>query len=171
MASIDRRDTDADRRADFEQWVRAEDVHLYRAALAILTRPDLAADAVQDTFERAWRSWGTLRAGESRRAWLTRICIHRSIDLRRAARLRQATDRWLRPAADDGLPPAWTLDFTRAYRRLSSRQRAVIALHYLLGYTLDESAALLGVRPGSARSHLARALTTLREELCDADGS
>ena len=169
MAHPELRDDAAGRQADFEAWVRAEDTRLYRAALAILADRELAADAVQDTFERAWRAWGTLRDGQSRRAWLTGICVHRAIDLRRTVLRQRLLDRWLRPAADPGLPAAWTLDFTRAYRRLSPRQRAVITLHYLLGYTLDESAALLGVRPGSARSHLARALTTLRKELTDAN--
>ena len=57
------------------------------------------------------------------------------------------------------------VDLERALRRLSVRQRAVIGLHYVYGYSLDEAAAALGCRPGTARSHLNRALSTLREHM------
>jgi RNA polymerase sigma-70 factor (ECF subfamily) len=58
--------------------------------------------------------------------------------------------------------PATNLDLARAYVQLSKQQRAAVALHYFYGYTLDECAELLGNRPGTVRSHLARALVTLR---------
>ena len=51
---------------------------------------------------------------------------------------------------------------------LSRRQRAVVVLHYSYGYTLDECSRFMGCRPGTARQHLARALTHLRETLNDA---
>ena len=40
-----------------------------------------------------------------------------------------------------------------------------MTLHYEYGYTLDECASLIGCQPGTARSHLARALASLRKEL------
>jgi RNA polymerase sigma factor (sigma-70 family) len=52
-----------------------------------------------------------------------------------------------------------------AFAVLSRQQRAVIALHYYHGYTLDECAGLMGCGPGSARQHLARALRRLRETI------
>lgn len=66
-------------------------------------------------------------------------------------------ERWqdVRPIAD--------LDLARAYAQLSKQQRAAVALHYFYGYTLDECAELLGNRPGTVRSHIARALATLRQ--------
>ena len=58
--------------------------------------------------------------------------------------------------------PTTDLDLARAYAQLSKQQRAAVALHYFYGYTLDECAELLGNRPGTVRSHIARALVTLR---------
>jgi RNA polymerase sigma-70 factor (ECF subfamily) len=55
-----------------------------------------------------------------------------------------------------------------AFAALSRQQRAVVVLHYLYGYTLDECSQYMGCRPGSARQHLARALSRLRETLNDA---
>jgi DNA-directed RNA polymerase specialized sigma24 family protein len=61
---------------------------------------------------------------------------------------------------------AWrALDIDRACRRLTAQQRTVITLHYHHGHGLDECADLMGCRPGTVRSHLARALTTLRREM------
>ena len=59
------------------------------------------------------------------------------------------------------------VEWDRAFGTLSSRQRTVIVLHYLYGYTLDESAQLMRCRPGTARQHLARALSRLRLEMVD----
>ncbi|MDQ6846828.1 MAG: hypothetical protein M3019_04495 [Candidatus Dormibacteraeota bacterium] len=54
-----------------------------------------------------------------------------------------------------------------AFRRLSTPQRAVFALHVQYGYTLDECARVMGCRPGTARSHLGRAVAKLRKEFAD----
>lgn len=62
---------------------------------------------------------------------------------------------------------AETVDMDRVYRRLSLKQRAAIALRYGYGYTDDKSAALMGCRPGTVRTHVARGLATLRKELGD----
>jgi DNA-directed RNA polymerase specialized sigma24 family protein len=48
---------------------------------------------------------------------------------------------------------------------LTAKQRAVFTLHVRHGYTVAESAALMGCRPGTARSHLGRAVATLRKEM------
>jgi DNA-directed RNA polymerase specialized sigma24 family protein len=58
-------------------------------------------------------------------------------------------------------------DLGKAFRRLTAHQRAVLTLHYQYGYSLDETAELMGSRPGTVRSHLARGLARLREELKD----
>jgi len=60
------------------------------------------------------------------------------------------------------------LDFDRAFAQLSAKQRAVFALHVHHGYTLNECAHLLGCRPGTARSHLGRAVASLRKEMSNA---
>jgi RNA polymerase sigma factor (sigma-70 family) len=56
----------------------------------------------------------------------------------------------------------------RGFRRLPPEQRAVIVLHHYLGLTLDETAHVLGVPRGTARSRLHRATGALRAAL-DAD--
>lgn len=136
---------------------------LLAIAYSVLRDRNLASDAVQDTMERAVRAWTTLRSPGSSGAWLAKICLRQSLRLRR----REAIRSWLRLPRDSVTAELVTadIDLERAIGKLPARQRAVLALHYVDGFTLDESAEVMGVRPGTARSHLARALNKLREEL------
>ena len=146
----------------YEAVVRAESGRLFAVAYSILRDPQEAEDAVQETMELAWRSWNALRDPSKRSAWLRQICVHRALRARR----RLLPRLWL--AESDfyrGSPEEPDLDLDRCYRRLSRQQRAVVTLHYEYGYSIDECAALIGCQPGTARSHLARALATLRKEL------
>ena len=147
----------------FEARFRRDARALLGLALAILRDVQEAEDAVQDTMELAWRSWLSIRDEERRTAWLRQICVRRSLRVRRnlMRRLFLSDMPALQTEPLDALDPA--LD--RACRDLTRQQRAVVTLHYHYGYSLDECAALMGCRPGTARSHLARALSTLRQEL------
>jgi RNA polymerase sigma factor (sigma-70 family) len=63
----------------------------------------------------------------------------------------------------------WDPSLGRALTLLTPRQRAVVALHYGHGYSLDEVGTLIGCSGGTVRSHLNRALEHLRRELSDED--
>src|SRR5919197_872536 len=52
-----------------------------------------------------------------------------------------------------------------ALGRMSERDRSVIACRYLLELSEAETASTLGVRPGTVKSRLSRALERLREEV------
>ena len=146
----------------FEQAVRTQSQALFSLARAILGDRQEAEDAVQDAMELAWRSWHTLRDPQRLNAWLKQICVRRCLRIKRrlfGVLPLSEQDRDPRPT------PTTDPDLDRAFRRLSRHQRAVIRLHYHDGYSLDECAGLMGCRPGTARSHLARALASLRQEL------
>jgi RNA polymerase sigma-70 factor (ECF subfamily) len=162
---------------DFDAVAMAQARRLYGLAFSILSDAGESEDAVQETLVLAWRSWDALRDEGARSAWLTRICVNHC--LRRRGLLSRLP--WPSAAREEVHPVdrkqhQWPLADGDARRarlgealdRLSARQRAVLSLHYHYGYSLDESAALIGCRPGTARSHLARGLATLREVLDDA---
>jgi RNA polymerase sigma factor (sigma-70 family) len=150
---------------------------LYGLAFSILGDAGEAEDAVQDSLVLAWKAWDRLRDESARSAWITRICVNHCV------RRRGLLSRLPWPSGGHGevVPDApqvtrWTAEISaaadprrtrlsEALDRLSVRQRAVLTLHYHHGYSLDECAGLIGCRPGTARSHLARGLATLREEL------
>lgn len=149
--------------SDFEAAVRSESGRLFGVAYSILRDPQEAEDAVQETMQLAWQSWAALREPAKRSAWLRQICVRRALRMRR----RLLPRLWLAdlPPITQDLSIDPDADLDRGYRRLTRPQRAVLALHYQYGYSLDECAALMGCRPGTVRSHLARALEKLRKEL------
>ena len=155
-------------RTDFEASVESDSRRLFSVALAILRNPAEAEDAVQESLLKAWRNWATLRDQDRRSAWLTRICVNHCISSKRRSWLSILTDSHSDTTADPRAQTAFDPadpDLDRAMARLSVKQRAVVVLHYHYGFTFDEVASLLGSRPGTVRSHLNRALTTLRHEL------
>ena len=160
-----------DRRVAFEAAVRLESSRLFRLAISILHDAGEAEDAVQESMMRAWKAWDSLHDPERRNAWLTQICVNQCLSQKR-----RRGGRWLLFAdhsakVSDAQTVAYAdtgdLDLDRAYQHLSLHQRAVLTLHYQYGYKLDECARLMRCRPGTVRSHLARALSTLRQEMAD----
>ena len=156
--------------ADFERLVQAEARRLYRLALAIVDEPHEAEDAVQDTMVIAWRRWSSLEGLANQSAWLTRVCVRECLRRRRSFRRRQPWFWGREPLeseafiADLGVR---LMDVHRAYQHLSPRQRAMVTLHHHDGYTVEQCAVFLGCNPGTARSHLGRAMAKLRRELAD----
>jgi RNA polymerase sigma-70 factor (ECF subfamily) len=162
--------------AGFERFV----VEHYRRliALAALVDGDTASaeDVVQTSLERAWRSRGSLRGTESLKPWLDRIVV------REAARERRIRLRWLprlvRPlAVTEIAAPIRDLEDQRAARfperaairavlaQLGPGHRAVVVLHLHAGYSVDETAEILGVPRETVRSRLRAARERLRVAL------
>lgn len=147
---------------------------IFRLAAAIVGEAS-AADVTQETFVAAWQQLPHLRHPEAFRAWLRRICVNRARNWLRAERRSPALGALT--AAEERV--AGPLDFMGpiearavlepAFERLTTDQRAVLALHYSLGYSIAESAAALGIRVGTAKSRLNSALGTLRRAVGEAE--
>jgi len=155
----------------FEAVVVPDIRRLYSLALSILRDEGEAEDAVQETLVKAWRSWESVSRLERSSQWLTRVCVNHCISRRRHLRTRGWPPLALLEGAGatmGGSASADHIDMDRAYRRLSLKQRAAITLNYRHGYSVEECAVLMGCRPGTVRTHVARGLATLRKELGDA---
>jgi RNA polymerase sigma-70 factor (ECF subfamily) len=166
-------------------------VHCYR----MLGSYDEAEDLVQETFLRAWKGRDGFAGHSSLRAWLYRIATNSCLDtLRHRARrvlpqdlappfspdtdLPQRTDiPWLQPFPDGAAPvetepdavavtrETMELAFLAAIQHLPPRQRAVLILRDVLGWSAKEAASALDASVPSTNSALQRARATLREHL------
>lgn len=128
-----------------------------------------AADVVSEAVLAALGSPGWARV-ENPRAYLYRAVHNRAqTHLKRRGKRRDLEERASYPSSlirsgDVALPDPSVLE---AVERLSTQQRAVIALTYWQDLPVNEVAALLGISDGSVRKHLARARARLREVLDD----
>ena len=151
----------SNRPVDWEALVTQQENRLYRAALAILGDPHEAEDAVQDAFLRFLeRAPDDL---ENPGAWLTRVLVNGC-----KSRLRLA---WRRVGPLPETLPAPGPEERQELEELFSlppEDRAVIHLHYYEGYSTDEIARMLSLRPGTVRSRLSRAREKLRRLLSEA---
>lgn len=136
------------------------------AARLILRDPELARDAVQEGYLRAWRSLAALRDPDRFEAWLHRLVIHSCIDVTRRRR-RRPLEVELTPidgpaTADVASTVADREQLDMALRRLDPEWRAVVVLYYYLGMPLPAVAATLGIPLGTAKSRLHRSLAAMR---------
>ena len=127
-----------------------------------------AEDAVQNGLLRAWRNRQSLRDPARMKSWLDAIVVRESIRLN--GRARTLLRRLTRPLSErDELPapgtPGAEYELADALRKLPAAQRAALALHFEAGYTLAETAELLGVPVETARSRLRLARHRMRREL------
>ncbi len=167
--------------AAFDAVFAREKTRLYHLALSVLHDRAEAEDAVQETMWRAWKAWSSVRDESKRSAWLTKICLHHCFRRKRRLDRSAPWDTTDPVAADAGRLPGQPVgaaasagravhdpDLDRAYRKLPPKQRAAIVLHYHHGYSIEQTAAVMGCRAGTVRTHVQRALATLRKELGDA---
>jgi RNA polymerase sigma-70 factor (ECF subfamily) len=143
------------------------------AARLILRDPELAHDAVQDGFIRAWRNLSALRDPDRFDAWLRRLVVNACLDIARRRR-RRAFEVDLSPldAAFHGDIAGGVADrdqLDQALRRLEPEWRAIVVMHYFLGMPLPDVAQTLGIPLGTAKSRLHRALGLMRITLTGED--
>ena len=143
------------------------------AARLILRDHDLARDAVQEGFIRAWKNLPALRDPDRFEAWLRRLVVRSCIDVMRR-RGSRPVEVELTPVdgpviADAASAVADRELLDQALRRLEPELRAVVVLHYYLGLTLPDVATTLGIPTGTAKSRLNRSLVAMRASIT-ADG-
>ena len=151
---------------------------IHRVAYAIL-RDDAEADAVtQDTFVQAYTSLSRFEGRSELDTWLTRIAINRSRDFLRRRKLvsifsSRDDDRAPLREPVDGRPGperellAYELRaaIERAVDTLSAQQKVIFCMRHFEDYSLPAIAEVLGLRDGTVRAHLFRAIHKVRHEL------
>jgi RNA polymerase sigma-70 factor (ECF subfamily) len=139
---------------------------LWAVALRTLGDQEEAADALQDAMISAFRRAADFRGESAVTTWLHRIVVNACLDRirRRAARPaasgmdEQTLDVLAQGSAlaDPGIDKDTALDVLAALRTLAPEQRAALVMVDMLGYPVADTAAILGISPGTVKSRCAR---------------
>jgi RNA polymerase sigma-70 factor, ECF subfamily len=154
----------------FAELVRLHQRRAYAVARAIVLSHEDAEDAVQDGFLHAYRALDRFRSDQPFGAWLNRIVANAALDLVRRRKVRDADElpeTVALPFRDPGEADELRRRLNDALTHLTDRQRSVIVLHDVEGFTHGEIGSMLGIPEGTARSDLHHARAALRRLLND----
>jgi RNA polymerase sigma-70 factor (ECF subfamily) len=162
---------------DFDALVEQHWLRIYRFALASLRDREGAENVAQDCFLKAHRNLAAFRGECSLQTWLMQIAINLVRDRARSRRLqfwKRAVDidavsgcmkdRGASPEsralAKEQIKAVWS-----ATARLSERQRTVFLLRFVEDMHPAEIAAATGMKEGTVKIHLFRALEAVRQRM------
>ncbi len=157
---------------------------LCRAALRMAGDKVAAEDLVQDTLERAFRSFPRFEPGTNIRAWLFRIMANTAISSYRRQAVRQTTSldsmeesrlHWetSRPGMDRSDVETQALGqlgekvIQQAIADLGPERRTVVLLAFVEGFRYREIAEILQLPLGTVQSRLHRGRCLLQRSLRD----
>jgi RNA polymerase sigma factor (sigma-70 family) len=161
----------------YEQIMREHQGIAFRTAYLVTGNAADAEDATQEAFFKAYRALGRFRTGAPFRPWLLEIVANEARNRRRSAGRRAAVDLRVATEAPPGdaapSPEGALLDAERretllaALAGLREEERLVIACRYFLDLSEAETAAAAGIRRGTVKSRLSRALERLRAQAAE----
>ena len=169
---------------EFDALVRRHQRRVHRLLLMLLRDPDEADNLTQECFLRAYQSLSSFRGECSLETWLLRIAANLARDHARNRRTSfwkrllglgdDQEDGWSDRVPAKQASPEQTLLAREEVRAvweaastLSQQQRAVFVLRFVEDMELNEIATVLGLHVGSVKTHLFRALQSVRGKLKD----
>ena len=156
----------AGERYAFEELFHRHRRQLHRLARLTSRSPEDAADALQDAMLRAHRGAGSFRHDAAVSSWLHRIVVNACLDrLRHAKAHPTAPLEDVHPVADRTAQVETAVLVQRALMRLPVEQRAAVVAVDMQGYSIADTARLLGVAEGTVKSRCARARARLAQLL------
>ena len=176
---------DARDRVRFEEEALELSDQVYRVARRLVGSREEAEDLVQQTYERAFRSWRQYTPGTNLRAWLFRILTNLNIDRARARQRRPQTepleegDYFLynrlassggdtQPEEEERVLAQLSQDgVVKALADVPHDFRDVVVLVDIGGFAYAEAAQILDIPVGTVMSRLHRGRRILKKNLAD----
>ncbi|MFD2421796.1 SigE family RNA polymerase sigma factor [Amycolatopsis pigmentata] len=152
----------------FDEFVTGRLDRLLRYATALTCDPHLAQDIVQEVLLRVQRRWAKIASLAAPDLYVRRMVTNEYLSWRRRRATRDvsvehgALDEIGQPVRDPAISYAERDAMRARIAVLPRKQRAAIVLRYYEDLTDAEIGEVLGCAPGTVRSHLSRALSTLR---------
>ncbi len=146
----------------FEDFATGQVTPLLRYATVLTGDPHLAQDVVQECLLRAQQRWARISEVDAPAAYLKRMVTNEFLGWRR----RRKAHAPLHAVDPPGPDPSAHYDEREAMLqridKLPRKQKAAVVLRYYEGYDDAEIAETLNCSQGTVRSHISRALATLR---------
>ncbi len=146
---------------DVEHYLALYGNNVLTAALCYVKSAGDAEDILQDVFFSLYTYEGEFREDEHVKAWLIKCAVNRSKDLLRShwyrfsAPLDAASEQIYTDSHDDGL--------FELIHRLGRKNRIVMYMYYYEGYSVGETAKILGISANAVSSRLKRGRQQLRK--------
>ena len=145
---------------------------LLRMCYVYLQDVEMARDAVQETFFKAYRFLPSFRHECSEKTWLIRIAMNTCRSLQRSSWLRHM-DRHITPdqlpLSENGMPSEDDLALTCAIMSLPTKWKEIIMLYYWHEMNVREIADYLRISQSTVSNRLKKAREKLREMLDRSD--
>jgi RNA polymerase sigma-70 factor, ECF subfamily len=154
----------ADGVADFDETFREHYWSMVRSLAGVCGDREVAADAVQEAFTRAFVRWRRISRYDSPAAWVRHVALNRVRDhVRREQRGARARER----LGESTVAPAPTVDddIVHALDELPTQQRVAVSLFYFEQLSVREIAASMKLSEGAVKFHLHAGRQRLREWL------
>ena len=158
-----------ERDGPFVEYVVARRARLYRMAYLICGDAHRAEDLVQIALAKAYVAWPRLERAGSVDAYVRRILANAHVDETRRGWRRERpglpeVNAPTQPPAHEGHEELWA-----ALRALAPGQRRIVVLRHYWGLSVEETAADLGISPGTVKSQTSDALAHLRRALSETE--
>lgn len=152
-------------RAEFHDFYVGARDRVGRALALTLRDADLASDSVDEAMARAYQRWNKVRSLDNPSGWVYRVGLnHARSRVRRVARRVTHGPRVASLTVTPDVAPVEPA-IVAALDQLSVDHRSVVVCRLLFDWSEAETAEALGLRPGTVKSRLARALAQLETRL------
>lgn len=137
---------------------------LYRIALLQLGNSADAEDAVQDVFIKYMNETTFFHSPEHEKAWFLRVTINHCHDMLRRKKVRStepienADNVFYRQHFDES-----SYGFMEVFEKLPEKNKTAMLLHYFEGFSVEETARILGISVSGAKMRLSRGRDILKD--------
>lgn len=135
---------------------------LYRVAKSICFNECDCEDAVQESILNAYGNLDSLRDEKYFRTWLTRILINECYKINKKKSRQACFDDYL--FVEETKETEYSYVF-EAIMCLPEKIRVAVQLHYVEGYSVDETASILRIPSGTVKSRLSQGRKKLKSIL------
>lgn len=150
---------------DFVEFASGRGAQLFRSAYLLAGDWHLAEDLVQTTLGKLYASWRKVQNADNPVAYAHTVLFRTFVSHRRLRSNTELPSQQLPERAATAGDPTLRLALFEALGKLSPRDRAIVVLRYWEDRSIEDTAAVLGVRAGVVRTRSLRALHRLRSLL------